>query len=57
MKTREKYKIKESDRRKECKIKTMQKQGKESGKKEDTRTETNDTNKGKKTSIERQERN
>ena len=47
MKTRDKYRSKESDRRKECKIKTTKKEGKESDKKEETRTETNDTNKKK----------
>jgi hypothetical protein len=45
VKTRDKYKSKDSDRRKECKIKTTKREGKESGKKEDTRMETNDTNK------------
>jgi len=47
VKTRDKYRSKESNRRKECKIKTTKKEGKESGKKEETRTETNDTNKKK----------
>jgi hypothetical protein len=44
VKTRDKYKSKESDRRKECKIKTTKREEKESVKKEDTRTETNDKN-------------
>jgi hypothetical protein len=51
VKTRDKYKSKESDRRKECKMKTTKKERKESSKKEDTRTEMNDTNKGKKQVI------
>jgi hypothetical protein len=42
VKTRDKYK--DSGRRKECKIRTTKREGKESSKKEGTRTETNNKN-------------